>query len=133
MDLNNFKRIFGITLFCFLFTSYYCKAQAHHNKCGIIVKDVKTQVVLGRNIGYFLKLENTNEKTVDGISWTASFYDRFGTFKGKKEGTWTSGNFIKPAEYNSIITTTQGAWVKDADDIFITINKVHFIDKTSCK
>ena len=133
MDLNNLKRIFGITLVCFLFNANFCKAQTHHDKCGIIVNDVKTQVVLGRNIGYILKLENTNEKTVDGISWTAFFYDRFGELKGTKEATWTSGNFIKPADTNAIITTTQGAWVKEADDIFITINKVHFIDKTTCK
>ena len=37
-----------------------------------------------------------------------------------------------PNHYNKIFEANRPL-LKDADDIFITINKVHFIDKTSCK
>lgn len=125
------KYLFLFNLFLFAFSQL--KAQSNNEKCGVKIQDIKSQNVLGRNIGYVVKFDNDNEKTIDGIAWTAFYYDRFGELKGKKEGTWTSGNFIKPVPTNSTLTTTQTSWVKDADDVFITINKVHFTDGSTCK
>jgi hypothetical protein len=78
----NTKYLLLINVFVFGFS--VLKAQSNNEKCGIKIEDIKSQNVLGRNIGYIVKLENNNDKTVDGIAWTAFFYDRFGDLKGKK-------------------------------------------------
>lgn len=126
-----FKYLFLVNIFAL--SNSIVNAQSNKEKCGIKIQDIKSQNVLGRNIGYVVKFDNDNGKTIDGIGWTAFFYDRFGELKGQKEGTWTSGNFIKPVPPNSTITTTQTSWVKDADDAYIIINKVHFTDGSTCK
>ena len=125
------KFLFLVNIFVLSFSNV--NAQSNSEKCDVKIQDIKSQNVLGRNIGYVVKFDNDNEKTIDGIAWTAFYYDRFGELKGKKEGTWTSGNFIKPVPANSTLTTTQTSWVKGADDVYITITKVHFTDGSTCK
>ena len=125
------KYLFLVNLFALSFS--IVNAQSNSEKCDVKIQDIKSQNVLGRNIGYVVKFDNDNEKTIDGIAWTAFYYDRFGELKGKKEGMWTSGNFIKPVPTNSTLTTTQTSWVKGADDVYITITKVHFTDGSTCK
>ena len=125
------KFLFLVNIFVLSFSNV--NAQSNSEKCDVKIQDIKSQNVLGRNIGYVVKFDNNNEKTIDGIAWTAFYYDRFGELKGKKEGTWTSGNFIKPVPANSTLTTTQTSWVKGADDVYITITKVHFTDGSTCK
>ena len=84
-------------------------------------------------MGYIVKFKNEETKTIDGIAWIANFYDRFGDFKGKKEGKWASGSLVKPAQPDDDFSISQGAWIKDADDVFITVTKIHYTDGTACK
>jgi hypothetical protein len=83
-------------------------------------------------VGYYVSIANNSQKTVDGIEWTAYFYNNFDDLKGTKSGSWESGNFISPVEAGSNITDLEGAWVDGATKVFIKITRVHFSDGTSC-
>jgi hypothetical protein len=93
------KYIFFIALLSFA-TSY--KAQSNKGKSGVSVESVKTQSVLGSNLGYYVQFKNNSSQNVDGLKWTATFTDNFGKVLGTRSGQWQSGNFIsaKAWKYN---------------------------------
>jgi hypothetical protein len=104
----------------------------HTGKCGIIPVKAYSQNVLGRNIGYYVEIKNETEKEVDAIEWEAYFYDNFDEMMEKKNGSWSSGNIIKPCKPDEIVKTLATVWVKEATKVFIKINRVHFTDGSSC-
>jgi len=121
------------TIFYFmLFIGITFTPPAHSGKCGISPTKAYSQNVLGKNVGYYVSIANNSQKTVDGIEWTAYFYNNFDDLKGTKSGSWESGNFISPVEAGSNITDLEGAWVDGATKVFIKITRVHFSDGTSC-
>ena len=77
---------------------------SHTGLCGIDPVKAYSQNVLGKNVGYYISLKNNSAKTVDGVSWTASFYNNFEDFIGKNSGKWESGNFTSPAEPGETMT-----------------------------
>lgn len=88
--------------------------------------EAKTQNVFGRNVGYYITMKNTGKKSVDGVKWTAYFYDNFGDLKGTREGQWQSGNIISPIEPGEDTEDLETVWVKGATKVKITITKVHY-------
>jgi len=104
----------------------------HTGLCGIIPVKAYSQNVLGKNVGYYISLKNNSAKTVDGVTWTASFYNNFEDFKGKNTGKWESGNFTSAAEPGETMTDIESAWINGATKVFIKVTRVHFTDGTSC-
>jgi hypothetical protein len=122
-----------IVLTLFLsFSAVVANAQSHKNKCGVEVEKAYTQEVLGKNVGYYIELKNTSNKTVDAIEWKANFYSTFGEIKGNREGSWSAGNFIKPVEPNAKIKDLQTNWIDGANKVYISIVRVHFTDGSTC-
>ena len=119
------------TLFFSLF-AILATAQSHKNKCGVEVVKAYTQELLGKNVGYYVEFKNTSDKTVDAIEWKANFYSAFGEVKGNREGSWSSGNFIKPVDPNAKIVDLQSNWVDGANKVFIYVTRVHFTDGSVC-
>ena len=117
-------------LMLFLGTSF--TPPAHSGKCGIMPTKAYSQNVLGQNVGYYVSIANNSQKTVDGLEWTANFYNNFDDFKGTAKGSWQSGNFIGPVDPGASITDLEGAWVEGATKVYIKITRVHFTDGTSC-
>ena len=109
------------------------QTQSHQMKCDLELVTCKTQKVLGKNIGYVVEIKNGSSKEIDGVEWTAFFYTRFGKLKGKRQGDWTSGNFISPKDTDETFIEVESNFIDGADDVFITIKKVHYTDGSSCK
>ena len=101
-------------------------------KCGVKVLSSYSQNVLGKNIGYYVELENKSGKTIDAIQWTATFTNNFGDEKGVRKGEWSSGNFISPVEDGEKIIDLEGVWVEEATKISIQIDRIHFTDDSLC-
>ena len=81
-----------LTLLCFV--GSISLAQSNKGKSGVSVVSVKTQSVLGANLGYYVQFKNNSSSPVDGLKWTATFTDNFGKSLGTRSGQWQSGNFI---------------------------------------
>lgn len=79
-----------------------------------------------------MNIKNNATREVDGIKWTAYFYNNFDDLKGTKLGSWESGNFISPVAAGESITDLEGAWVDGATKVYIKITRVHFTDGTTC-
>ena len=117
------KYIFFIALLS-LATSY--KAQSNKGKSGVSVVSVKTQSVLGANLGYYVQFKNNSSSPVDGLKWTATFTDNFGKSLGTRSGEWQSGNFISAIEPGDTTEDLENNYVKGATKVSITITSVHF-------
>jgi len=87
-----------------------------------------SQNVLGKNVGYYVEFKNNASSEVDALKWKAFFYDNFDELKGEADGTWSSGNFIKPIKCGKTAEDLQTAWIKDASKVIIKIQKVHFVN-----
>jgi hypothetical protein len=116
----------------FLINAINSIAQNHESKCSLMIVKTYTQNTFGKNIGYYVDFKNNSGTSVDGIKWTARFYDNFGELKGKRDGQWQSGNFMSPIAPGDTGSDLEGVWVDDATKVFITINSVHYTNGTSC-
>ena len=108
------------------------KTFSQENNVGKLnVEVVKTysQNVFGKSIGYYVEFKNNSDLEVDGIKWTASFYDNFGELKGKKEGSWQSGNIISPIKPDEIGKDLENSFIAGATKVYIKITLVHFVKK----
>jgi hypothetical protein len=117
-------------LLSFLVTSFL--PPAHKSLCSIDPQKAYSQNILGKNVGYYVNIKNNATREVDGIKWTAYFYNNFDDLKGTKLGSWESGNFISPVATGESITDLEGAWVDGATKVYIKITRVHFTDGTTC-
>jgi hypothetical protein len=122
-----------IHIVIFVILSLTSFAQQHENKCDLMVEKAYTQNTFGKIVGYYVDFKNNGTKPVDGIKWTARFYDNFGELKGKEEGQWQSGNFIDPIVTGKTASDLEAVWIDEATKVFITIDLVHFTDGESCK
>jgi hypothetical protein len=121
-----------LTAILFILNAAFSIAQSHETKCALSVVKAYTQNTFGTNIGYYVDFKNNSGNSVDGIKWTARFYDNFGELKGKREGQWQSGNFISPIAPGDTGSDLEGVWVDGATKVFITINSVHYTNGTNC-
>jgi hypothetical protein len=123
----NTKICFSYLLICFFLFSFV-KMDTPKNKgmANVVVLKAYSQNVLGKNVGYYVEFKNNATVQVDGLKWTALFYDNFDELKGKNDGEWSSGNFIKPIKVGGTTKDIESAWIKNATKVFIIINKVHF-------
>lgn len=117
----------------FLFLPFFCIGQSHSDYGSVKVVSAVTQNIFGFNVGYYAKFQNNSDKAVDGLKWTANFYDNFDEFKGTREGQWQSGNFTAPMSIGGITQDLETVEVEAATKVFITIKLVHYIDGTSAK
>jgi len=117
----------------FLFLPFFGIGQSHSDYGSVKVVSAATQNTFGFNVGYYVKFQNNSNKAVDGLKWTANFYDNFDEFKGTREGQWQSGNFSTPIPIGGFTQDLETAEVDGATKVFITIKLVHYTDGTSAK
>jgi len=117
----------------FLFLALMSNAQSHSDYGSVKVVSAVTQNTFGFNVGYYAKFQNNSNKVVDGLKWTADFYDNFDELKGTREGQWQSGNFIDPISKGGSTQDLESVWVEGATKVFITLKTVHYTDGTSVK
>ena len=114
------------TILCFL--GSIAIAQKNQGKSDVSVVSVKTQRVLGANLGYYVQFKNNSSSPVDGLKWTATFVDNFGKVLGTRSGEWQSGNFISMIKPGDKTEDVENNFVKGATKVWITITTVHFAE-----
>lgn len=117
----------------FLFLALMSNAQSHSDYGSVKVVSAVTQNTFGFNVGYYVKFQNNSNKAVDGLKWTADFYDNFDELKGTREGQWQSGNFSAPILIGEFTQDLETVEVEGATKVFITIKLVHYTDGSSAK
>ena len=113
----------------FIFISVFKTFSQENNigKANIEVIKTYSQNVFGKNIGYYVEFKNNSNSEVDGIKWTATFYDNFGELKGRKEGSWQAGNIISPIKPGEKGKDLENAFIAGATKVFIKITQVNFV------
>lgn len=123
-------KLFSLLL---LFWASQSFAQEHKNKCKLKVLSAEPVVWNDKLRWYKIVINNGNSKAVDACEWSASFYNKFGDLLGVKDGGWSSGKGDPVQPGQKIKDRESPDNIGDADNIVITIKKVHFFDGTVCE
>ena len=117
------------------FIIFTTTAFAPQNKglCNIEVKDVSKITALGYLIGYTVQFKNSTTKTVDGVYWTAYYYNNDNKLIESEKASFNSTNLIDPIAAGFSKSIARSPRVKGASIVLVVINKVHFSDGSSCK
>lgn len=101
--------------------------------CHVEVKEFKTQLIAGKNVGFYVLFENKSTKSVDAIEYKVSFYDNFGEYISSDTYMWQAGNFDKPFAPGNTKLNIKNSWVDGANKIKVRIIRVHYTDDTMCR
>lgn len=125
------RSLLGITILFFILThSFFVKAQNHKGLCKVEVDDVTAPVIL-KYLNYSVTFKNNSAKTVDGITWTAYYYNADDLIK-KEESSFNATKLIDPIASGFTKTLVRSPNVKNASKVTIKIKKVHFFDGGTC-
>jgi hypothetical protein len=108
-------------------------AQQNKGLCNIEVNDVSKITALGYLIGYTVQFKNNTSKTVDGVYWTAYYYNNDNKLIESEKSSFNSTNLIDPIAAGFSKSIARSPRVKGASIVLVVINKVHFSDGSSCK
>ena len=119
----------------FLFSSSSIFSQTSKNNkglCKLEIVDVLKVTNFGYLTAYTVQFKNTTKKTIDGIWWTAYFYNNSEDLIKTIEGSFNSTNLIEPIASGFSKSLFRTPKAKGASKVYIVVNKVHFSDGTSC-
>jgi hypothetical protein len=125
-------RLFFIII-SFLAFSKTVSGQTNKSACNLNITSVITNLSFGVNVGYILNLKSTSNKSIDAVEWTAHFYDNFGKLIESRPGSFNSTSFIEPILSGTEKVIVRTNKINGATKVFVTINKVHFVDGTICR
>ena len=108
-------------------------AQQNRGLCNIEVNDVSKITALGYLIGYTVQFKNNTTKTVDGVYWTAYYYNNDNKLIESEKSSFNSTNLIDPIAAGFSKSIARSPRVKGASIVLVVINKVHYSDGSSCK
>jgi hypothetical protein len=124
------KILLLVTFIVFTTTAF---AQQNRGLCNIEVNDVSKITALGYLIGYTVQFKNNTSKTVDGVYWTAYYYNNDNKLIESEKSSFNSTNLIDPIAAGFSKSIARSPRVKGASIVLVVINKVHFSDGSSCK
>lgn len=107
-------------------------AQKNKGLCKVEVNDVSNVSSFGYLVSYTVQFKNTSSKSVDGIYWTANYYNNNGDLIKSEESSFNSTSLIDPVGSGETKTLVRAPNVKGASKAIVKINKVHFVDGTKC-
>jgi hypothetical protein len=128
---NTKMRTKFILLFTFI-TTISTLAQKNESLCKVNVEDISKITSFGYLIGYSVQFKNYSSKSVDGIYWTAYYYNNDNTLIKSEETAFNSTNLIDPIVSGTTKTIARSPRVKGASKVIIRINKLHFVDNSTC-
>jgi len=108
-------------------------AQSNVGKCGVEIHDVSSITAFGYLSAYTVMFRNTNEKSVDGIYYTAVFYNNEDREIERKEDAFNSSAVINPIASGVVRSLVRSPGVKGASKLVIVVNRVHFTNGKTCK
>lgn len=124
------KILLLVSFFIFTTTAF---AQQNRGLCNIEVNDVSKITALGYLIGYTVQFKNNTSKTVDGVYWTAYYYNNDNKLIESEKSSFNSTNLIDPIAAGFSKSIARSPRVKGASIVLVVINKVHYSDGSSCK
>ena len=124
------KILLLVTFIVFSTTAF---AQQNRGLCNIEVNDVSKITALGYLIGYTVQFKNNTSKTVDGVYWTAYYYNNDNKLIESEKSSFNSTNLIDPIAAGFSKSIARSPRVKGASIVLVVINKVHYSDGSSCK
>ena len=124
------KILLLVTFIVFATTAF---AQQNRGLCNIEVNDVSKITALGYLIGYTVQFKNNTTKTVDGVYWTAYYYNNDNKLIESEKSSFNSTNLIDPIAAGFSKSIARSPRVKGASIVLVVINKVHYSDGSSCK
>lgn len=124
------KILLLVTFIVFSTTAF---AQQNRGLCNIEVNDVSKITALGYLIGYTVQFKNNTSKTVDGVYWTAYYYNNDNKLIESEKSSFNSTNLIDPIAAGFSKSIARSPRVKGASIVLVLINKVHYSDGSSCK
>ena len=124
------KILLLVTFIVFTTTAF---AQQNRGLCNIEVNDVSKITALGYLIGYTVQFKNNTTKTVDGVYWTAYYYNNDNKLIESEKSSFNSTNLIDPIAAGFSKSIARSPRVKGASIVLVVINKVHYSDGSSCK
>lgn len=116
----------------FVFFVQLTNAQQHKGLCKVTVNDVSNATSFGYLVSYVVQFKNEGQKSVDGIYWTANFYNNNGDLIKSEESSFNSSSLIDPIASGVTKSLVRTPNVKGASKTIIKVNKVHFTDGSKC-
>ena len=123
------KILLLVTFIVFTTTAF---AQQNRGLCNIEVNDV-SKITGEYLIGYIVQFKNNTTKTVDGVYWTAYYYNNDNKLIESEKSSFNSTNLIDPIAAGFSKSIARSPRVKGASIVLVVINKVHYSDGSSCK
>lgn len=108
-------------------------AQSNVGKCGVEIHDVSSITTFGYLSAYTVMFRNTNEKSVDGIYYTAVFYNNENREIERKEDSFNSSALVDPLAPGVVKSLVRSPRVKGASKLVIVVDRVHFTNGKTCK
>ncbi|MEY3436909.1 MAG: hypothetical protein ACK4V4_01105 [Sphingobacteriales bacterium] len=108
-------------------------AQQNKGLCKMAVNDVSNVSSFGYLVSYTVQFKNTSNKSVDGIYWTAYYYNNNGDLIKSEESSFNSTSLIDPVGSGETKIIVRAPNIKGASRAIIKIKKVHFVDGTKCE
>jgi hypothetical protein len=112
-------------LFFFSFSSTPLTAQSD----GVVEKaevfKISPKMVLGNLISYSFYIQNKHDNPIDGLRWTAEFYDNFGELVDTKEDSFNASSPDDAIPSGSAKSFLKLCKYKGATAVKIKVTKVH--------
>ncbi len=126
-------RLFFIIISFFALSLRVNGQTSNKSACNLSITSVITNLSFGVNVGYILNLKSTSNKSIYAVEWTAQFYDNFGKLIESMPGSFNATSFIEPILSGTEKVIVRTNKINGATKVFVTINKVHFVDGSVCK
>ena len=124
---------FALLFMFVLIPAAFVKGQTHKGKCGVEIQDVSSVSVLGYLSAYTVMFRNATENSVDGIYFTAVYYNNEDREVGRTEESFNSSSLIDPIAPGVVKSLVRTPAVKGASRTVVTVDRVHFTSGKSCK
>lgn len=86
---------------------------------------ISPKIVLGNLISYSFYIQNKHDKPIDGLRWTAEFYDNFGELVDTKEDSFNASSPEDAIPSGSAKSFLKMCKYKGATVVKIKVTKVH--------
>ena len=100
--------------------------------CGVEVLDVSKVATFGYLVEYTVQFKNNAESSIDGLYWTAHFYNNANEKIRSMESSFNSDALIDPIAPGESKFLIRSPRIKGASKVEIVIDKVHFVSGKLC-
>jgi len=124
------QSIFLVILF---FSTSKFIAQTNESLCQLEINDISHVNSFGYLVGYKIQFKNNSNRVVNGIWWTASFYNNDNELIDENESAFNADNIIDPIASGFTKTIARAPRIKGASKVVIVLKKVTFTNGEKCE